>query len=125
MKYIKSLTALLLIACLSALVANYLHWNLMFWAPVLVCLLTFSNRRKGILVGFGGTALAFVVPFLYQDFLNDHILLPRVSALLGLNSFTVVFLTTVAGGFIGALGGWLGVEVRRSFRVGASEERVV
>lgn len=96
-------------------------WIFPWWWPAVVCSLVGFWRPKSFsratFAGFVGTSLGWLVPTLFQDIQNQHILSKKIALLFHLPSYLGVHVVTLLiGGLLGALAAWAGFALRQKLR---------
>lgn len=91
-------------------------WTLLIPAVVLGATL-FERSVIAFLVGFISLFAAWSVQIAYIDITNESILSGRMAEMLGVGqSWLVILITALIGGFIGGLGTLLGAQIRQLLR---------
>lgn len=98
------LTAIILIAILSAIAEWFLPWWMIAVVSFAVMLFMGLKPGKSFLAGFLGIAICWLIAALLHDIPNEHILSTRMASLFHLPGYGLFIAVTVfVGGLIGGL----------------------
>lgn len=109
----KTLIAVVAISVVVLILGQFLPWYCAGFAAIVGGYLLKFGFFKTLLVGFLGVGLAWLCYSFYLDSGNSSILSNRIAQLLKMGSgLTLMIVSAIIGGILGALGAILGREIR-------------
>lgn len=112
---------------LTGILAYVLSLMLPFWsvaiAGFMVAIIFNEHAFLSFLGGFLGIALLWGLSTWFLSEANNHILLPKVSAIFSLSSFLMIVVISVIGGLLGGLAAATGTQLRRLIFIRTTRKR--